>query len=82
MTALDEDIQKGIEAGFTFKADTIERPANKISIKSEKLIETIKKVDHFTDQKNDADFNRKPEHLVKFDTENGSFTISFSVLRL
>ena len=73
MTALDKGLQKGIAAGFAFKADTIGELANKISIKPEKLIETIKKVNHFTDQKNDADFNRKPEHLVKFNTENGPY---------
>jgi len=73
MTALDKGIQKGIESGFAFKADTIETLANKIHIKPEKLRETIEKVNRYADQKNDPDFSRKPEHLIKFDTENGPY---------
>ena len=73
MTALDEGIQKGIESGFAFKADTIEALANKIHIEPPKLCETIEKVNHYADQKYDPDFSRKPEHLVKFDTQNGPY---------
>ncbi|MBA4390795.1 MAG: FAD-binding dehydrogenase [Syntrophus sp. (in: bacteria)] len=73
MTALDEGIQKGIELGFAFKADTIEELANKIHIKPEKLRETIEKVNRYAGQKNDPDFSRKPEHLIKFDTRNGPY---------
>ena len=73
MTALDEGIQKGVESGFAFKADTIEELAIKISIKPEKLRETIIKVNRYADQKSDPEFSRKPEHLIKFDTKNGPY---------
>jgi fumarate reductase flavoprotein subunit len=73
MTALDKGIQKGIESGFAFKADTIEALANKIQIDPTKLRETIEKVNRFADQKNDQDFSRKPDHLFKFDTQNGPY---------
>ena len=73
MTALERGIQKGIESGFAFKAGTIEELANKINIKPEKLRATIEKVNHYADQKNDPDFNRKPEHLIKFDSKNGPY---------
>ena len=73
MTALDKGIQKGIKLGFAFKADTIEELANKINIKPEKLRETIEKVNRYADQKNDPDFSRKSEHLVKFNTKNGPY---------
>jgi fumarate reductase flavoprotein subunit len=73
MKALDKGIKKGIQSGFTYKADTIEELADKINIKPEKLCETIEKVNRYADEKNDPDFNRKPEHLVKFDTKNGPY---------
>ncbi|HOW55666.1 MAG TPA: FAD-dependent oxidoreductase [Syntrophorhabdaceae bacterium] len=73
MTALDKGIQKGIGSGFAFKADTIEELAGKIGIGPDKLRDTIEKVNHYADQKKDPDFNRKPEHLIKFDTENGPY---------
>lgn len=73
MTALDEGIQKGIESGFAFKADTIEELASKIDIKPEKLRETIEKVNGYADQKHDPDFSRKPEHLIKFNIRNGPY---------
>jgi len=73
MTALDKGIQKGIESGFAFKADTIEELAKAIHIRPGKLRETIEKVNRYADKKNDPDFNRKPEHLVRFDTENGPY---------
>lgn len=73
MTALDKGIQKGIELGFACKADTIEELADMIQIMPEKLRETIEKVNRYADQKNDPDFSRKPEHLVKFDTRKGPY---------
>ena len=73
MTALDKGIEKGIESGFAFKADTIEALAEKIQVKPEKLHETIEKVNRYADQKKDPDFSRKPEHLIKFDTMNGPY---------
>ena len=73
MVALDEGIQKGIQLGFAFKADTIEGLARKIDIKPEKLRETIEKVNRYADQEKDPDFNRKPEHLIKFDMKNGPY---------
>ncbi len=73
MTALNEGIQKGIESGFAFKADSIEELANQIDIEPEKLRETIETVNHYADQKYDPDFNRKPEHLFKFKTETGPY---------
>ncbi len=73
MTALDKGIRKGIGSGFAFKADTIEELAEKIGVRPEKLRETIEKVNRYADQKKDPDFNRKPEHLVKFDTQNGPY---------
>lgn len=73
MTALDKGIREGIRSGFAFKADTIEALAAKIDVRPEKLRETIEKVSRYADQKNDPDFSRKPEHLVKFDTQNGPY---------
>jgi fumarate reductase flavoprotein subunit len=73
MTALDDGIQKGIELGFAFKADTIEELAIKIDIKPEKLRKTIEKINRYVDQKHDPDFSRKPDHLIKFDTESGPY---------
>jgi fumarate reductase flavoprotein subunit len=73
MTALDKGIQKGIESGFAFKADTIEELADNIHIEPEKLRATIEKVNRYTEQKNDPDFSRKPEHLVKFDARKGPY---------
>ena len=73
MTALDKGIHIGIESGFAFKADTIEALANQINIKTEKLRRTIEKVNHYSDRKYDPEFSRKPEHLTKFDTENGPY---------
>lgn len=73
MSALDKGIQKGIESGFAFKADTIEKLAEKIKIKPEILRATIEKVNSYADLKHDPDFSRKPEHLVKFNTRNGPY---------
>ncbi len=73
MTALGKGIQKGIESGFAFKADTIEELAKKIHITPEKLSETIEKVNHYAELGKDPDFNRKPEHLIKFNTKHGPF---------
>ena len=73
MTSLDKGIQKGIELGFAFKADTIEKLADKIKIKPEKLRVTIEKINRYADQKKDPDFSRKPEHLIKFNTKNGPY---------
>ena len=73
MTSLDKGIRKGIKSGFAFKADTIEELANKIHIIPEKLRETIAKVNRYSDRKRDPDFSRKPEHLIKFDTQNGPY---------
>ena len=73
MPALDEGIQKGIESGFAFKADTIEELADKISIKPETLRATIEKVKRYADQKYDPEFSRKPEHLIKFDLKRGPY---------
>jgi fumarate reductase flavoprotein subunit len=73
MTALEKGIQNGIESGFAFEANTIEELANKIDIKPEKLRDTIEKVNRYADQKNDPDFSRKPEHLIKFDITNGLY---------
>jgi len=73
MTALDEGIQTGIESGFAFKADSIEALANKIDIEPARLRETIDKVNRCADKKDDQDFGRKPDHLVKFDTDKGPY---------
>ncbi|MGD9160951.1 MAG: FAD-binding protein, partial [Desulfobacteraceae bacterium] len=73
MTALDEGIQKGIKSGFAYKADTIEKLAKKIHIKPGKLCATIEKVNCYAEQRKDPDFSRKPEHLIRFDTENGPY---------
>lgn len=73
MTALDKGIKKGVESGFAFKADTIEELAEKIGIRTEKLRETVEKINRYADQGKDPDFNREPEHLIKFDTKNGPY---------
>ncbi|MBN1907967.1 MAG: FAD-binding protein [Deltaproteobacteria bacterium] len=73
MDALDEGIIKGIEEGFAYRADTIEELAKKIHIRPEKLKTIIDKVNTFSDLKSDPEFNRRPEHLIKFDTANGPY---------
>lgn len=73
MTALDKGIHKGIESGFAVKADTIDALAKKIKIHPDKLRETIEKVNRYADRKNDPDFSRKPEHLIKFNTAKGPY---------
>lgn len=73
MSALDEGIEKGIESGFAFKADSIEALADKIEIKPAKLHETIEKINSYADRKTDPDFSRRPEHLLKFDTRHGPY---------
>ena len=73
MTALNEGIEKGIKSGFAFKADTIEKLAKKIHIRPVKLRATIEKINCYADQKNDPDFSRKPEHLIKFDVDKGPY---------
>ena len=73
MTALERGIKKGIESGFAFKADTIEELADKIQIKPEMLRETIERINSYAEQRHDPDFNRRPEHLIKFDTEKGPY---------
>ena len=73
MTALDEGIEKGIESGFAFRADTIEELSAKINIPAGKLRETMEKVNACVHRKFDPDFNRKPEHLVKFDMDKGPY---------
>nr|WP_320015742.1 FAD-dependent oxidoreductase [uncultured Desulfobacter sp.] len=73
MTALDKGIQKGLESGFAFKADTIDALANQINIHPKKLNETIKQVNLYADRKIDPDFSRKPEHLIKFNVNKGPY---------
>ncbi len=73
MTALDEGIQNGINEGFAYKAETIGELAKKIKVKPEKLSATILKVNNYAEHKYDPDFNRKPEHLIRFDTEKGPY---------
>ncbi len=73
MTELDRGIEKGIRSGFAFKADTIEELAGKIQVPPEILRETITKINVYAEQKHDPDFNRRPEHLIKFDRENGPY---------
>ena len=73
MTALDEGIQKGIKSGFAFTADSIEELARKIRMRPDKLRAVIEKVNLYADQRYDPDFSRKPEHLIRFDTENGPY---------
>lgn len=73
LKSLDEGISKGIASGFVFKADTIENLAAEINIEPEKLRRTIEKVNDYADQKRDPEFNRKPEHLIRFDTSNGPY---------
>ena len=73
MTALDEGIEKGIKSGFAFRADTIEGLAKKIKIGPDKLRATIEKINIFADQKDDPDFSRKPDHLIRFNLEKGPY---------
>ena len=73
MTALDQGIMKGIESGFAFKADTIGDLADKIGIVPGKLLETIEKVNGYGERKEDPDFGRKPEHLVRFNMKKGPY---------
>lgn len=73
MTALDQGLQKGIAAGYAFKADSIEALARQIKIGPQKLRETIENLNRYAELKNDPDFGRSPEHLVVFDLQNGPY---------
>ena len=73
MTSLDMGLAKGIEQGFAFKAPTIEMLAEKIGIKPDKLRETIEAINRYADMKKDPEFGRKPEHLVRFNTQTGPY---------
>lgn len=71
MTALDRGIATGIEKGFAFRADTLDELAAQINVHPEKLIKTVASVNQYADQRYDPDFNRRPEHLIRFDTQKG-----------
>lgn len=73
MTALEKGIQRGIESGFAFKGNTIEELAQKINIDSGHLRRTMETVNDCAEKKYDPAFNRKPEHLIKFNMENGPY---------
>ncbi len=73
MTDLDEGINRGFKVGYAFKADTIDELAKKINVPADALKASINKVNTYSDNKADPDFNRKPEHLVKFDTQAGPY---------
>lgn len=73
MTSLDEGIKKGIESGFAYKASSIEKLAEKINIEPSVLISTVESINRYADQGKDPEFNRKPEHLIRFNMENGPY---------
>jgi fumarate reductase flavoprotein subunit len=73
MKALDRGIQIGLESGFAFKADTIEALADQIAVEPKKLLETIEKVNRYAERHYDPDFSRKPEHLIRFDLDEGPY---------
>ena len=73
MTALDKGIEKGIESGFAFKADTLAALADKIGVRSEQLHQTVEKVNRYAEQGYDPDFSRTPEHLIQFDMDSGPY---------
>lgn len=55
--------------GFAFDADTLEELADKL--KAPSLVETVKKFNHFCDQKKDEDFDKPADMLHKI--EKGPF---------
>jgi fumarate reductase flavoprotein subunit len=73
MTALEKGIRKGIDSGFAFKADTIEELARKINIDPGQFVKTVQTINDYEEIGHDPDFNRRPEHLVKFDMEKGPY---------
>lgn len=73
MTALDEGLRKGAEMGFAFKADTLDELAKKIGVPAAALKGSVKQVNEFAAKKSDPEFGRKPEHLVRFNTEKGPY---------
>lgn len=73
LKALPKTWKIGMKRGWAFKADTIEDLAQQIGVPPENLMQTMKRINKFAEQKNDPDFNRSPEHLEKFDLEKGPY---------
>lgn len=66
MTALNEGLERGIKAGYAFKADTIEELAQKIGVPIQNLVETVKDINAAADAGEDKMLGRPKEFLFKF----------------
>ncbi len=66
MTALDEGLERGIKAGYAFKADTIEELAEKIGVPVQNLVETVKDINAAADAGEDKLLGRPKQFLFKF----------------
>ena len=56
-----------------FKADTVEELAQQLGMPPENLVDTMKRVNKYAEDKHDPEFGRLPEHLVKFDLQKGPY---------
>lgn len=66
MTALNEGLERGIKAGYAFKADTIEELAQEIGVPIQNLVETVKDINAAADAGEDKMLGRPKEFLFKF----------------
>jgi flavocytochrome c len=60
-------VNKGLETGDAFKADTLEELAQKMGVPVNAFVETVKRFNSFVDAQNDADFGKKKHNLKKIE---------------
>ena len=73
LKALPKTWEIGMQRGWAFKADTVEELAQQLGMPPENLVDTMKRVNKYAEEKHDPEFGRLPEHLVKFDMEKGPY---------
>lgn len=67
MVKLQAELDDAVAANkpFIFKADTIDDLAKKMGLPVEKAVETVATYNDYCDRKDDADFGKDPQYLVK-----------------
>ena len=73
LKSLPKTWEIGMQRGWAFKADTIQDLAQQIGVPPENLLDTMKKVNKYAEEKHDPEFGRLPEHLEKFNLEKGPY---------
>ena len=73
LKALPKTWEIGMQRGWAFKADTVEELAQQLGMPPENLVDTMKRVNKYAEEKHDPEFGRLPEHLVKFDMQKGPY---------